>query len=446
MQTYLNTIRIEGTSDLPMESPSLLLNKFASFTIENERFAAGDKKKHLEKVAAAYTRAGVVKNAPTYMIPASRSLYAELGWRLILNLGGGLIENSGINLHPFFNYPEIPGSSVKGLARHAALSLLAEENDTAKKITIAADIATVFGWGQEDWQVGRRKKTDHEAGSYISDFELAFGSDEWETKRNNVAARLAERHCLRLFDTVPLPEEMGSFAGSVAFLAGRPEEPSKTRLSVDIVNCHHANYYQGKSPVATDTEDPILNYFIAAEKGKYLFTVRKTNRASNGDLTLALGWLKKAISIFGIGGKTAAGYGWFIPENEGEENARQEKLDKNRRDEAAKKAESKRKEALGPEEREAEKLWDQFPENDKLAEFKGRIGKISDPKRKEEQKALITLCLMHPIASKAWADMAKTYTKLLSKPAKQEGDRDFNRVKAVLEVAKSLSIDMGIIG
>lgn len=59
----------------------------------------------------------------------------KLGGRLIVNHSGGALENAGLCLHRFFNYPMIPGSALKGVARHYARQINAD----------AADIRRIFG-------------------------------------------------------------------------------------------------------------------------------------------------------------------------------------------------------------------------------------------------------------------------------------------------------------
>ena len=49
------------------------------------------------------------------------SIVAKLEGRMAINLAEGLIENAGICLDRLFGLPYIPGSAVKGIARHAAL-------------------------------------------------------------------------------------------------------------------------------------------------------------------------------------------------------------------------------------------------------------------------------------------------------------------------------------
>ena len=52
-------------------------------------------------------------------ISGSVSFTAVNKGRLLVNHTGGIIENSNLSLHRFFNCPIIPGSAVKGIARNA---------------------------------------------------------------------------------------------------------------------------------------------------------------------------------------------------------------------------------------------------------------------------------------------------------------------------------------
>lgn len=102
-------------------------------------------------------------------------------------------------------------------------------------------------------------------------------------------------------------------AGRIAFLAAYPTV--STRLELDIVNCHHKDYYAGKRPVATDDEPPILNVFPVVPAGvEFAFHISpRPGPATPGfdPVAKALEWLKSAITEHGVGAKTAAGYGWF---------------------------------------------------------------------------------------------------------------------------------------
>src|ERR1035441_1623747 len=82
-------------------------------------------------------------------------LYAQLQSRLMVNMAGGVMENAGLCLDRF-GVPYIPGTAVKGCARHMAIKSLLEAREakepTYKLARLLADIALVFGWGEQDWQ------------------------------------------------------------------------------------------------------------------------------------------------------------------------------------------------------------------------------------------------------------------------------------------------------
>ena len=110
-------------------------------------------------------------------------------------------------------------------------------------------------------------------------------------------------------------------------LAGRraiapyPLQLPANDLELDVLTCHHPKYYQGdvKMPVALDSEEPIPVKFPAwAANIIFQFAVLPVHSIgrslSQTDSTLheqAFEWLRQGLEIFGIGAKTAAGYGWF---------------------------------------------------------------------------------------------------------------------------------------
>lgn len=206
-------------------------------------------------------------------------LVAKLESRLIVNQAGGILQNAGLCLHPHFGSPYIPGSAVKGVARHAAWCEW-NEADESQKPTIAKNIAKVFGY-----PTGDKEGLD----------AALKGAGE-------------ETH-----------------SGCIAFLAAVPD--GTPRLVVDIVNCHHMKYYEGNLRVASDTESPNPQFFPAVETGcEFVFTLVPGRGAGAEELTLAKMWLIDAITVNGVGAKTAAGYGWFSYDDEAQ-NAYQRRQD-----------------------------------------------------------------------------------------------------------------------
>ena len=262
------------------ESPSLRLEKFVRVPEKK----ADRKQKEIEdalkkaEIEAVIDRANALAESETFAsclppLPSgAKEIKAPLGGRLLVDPSGSLIEHAGMKLHPHFGMPFIPGSSVKGVARHAAWCEW-RDADEADKPAIAKRIADVFGY-----------PTNEEG-----------------------------------LDEVLAQAETPVKAGSVAFLAAYPT--GHATLVLDIVNVHHREYYLRKKdeeekvllhPVAFDDEQPVPNFFPAVEKGaEFRFAVVPTARATGDDMAFAEKALVAAITFHGVGAKTAAGYGWF---------------------------------------------------------------------------------------------------------------------------------------
>lgn len=247
------------------ESPSLRLEKFV-------RVGGNAKRAEIDAVVDCQNKKGVApEGVPTPQ--GGIQFPATLKSRLIVNQAGGILENAGLCLHPHFGYPYIPGSAVKGVARHAAWCEWDEAKDEKQKVELAKRIVHVFGYPTNDDDLDK------------------FLEDLGDKERRS---------------------------GCISFWTATPE--TKARLVTDIVNCHHKDYYAGSKPEAYDDEKPIPIFFPAVEKGAtFLFTLVPMRGATEDELELAKAWLIKAIQESGVGAKTSAGYGWFEYSEEAEQ-------------------------------------------------------------------------------------------------------------------------------
>lgn len=241
------------------ESPSLRLEKFVRI--------GGDSTKRNEIDAVVKCQKDNGKKPPMFSVPSGGVRFpAKLKSRLIVNQAGGILENAGLCLHPHFGYPYIPGSAVKGVARHAAWCAWHEAEGESKE-ALARQMATVFGYPTGD-----------------------KGLDAYLKGLTCDATR----------------------GGCVAFFAAVPD--GKADLVTDIVNCHHMKYYgdDNQSAVATDDEAPNPQFFPVVEAGAtFLFTLAPLRGAGEAELKFAKEYLIKALTENGVGAKTSAGYGWF---------------------------------------------------------------------------------------------------------------------------------------
>jgi CRISPR type III-B/RAMP module RAMP protein Cmr6 len=186
-------------------------------------------------------------------IRGAKSFTMKLGGRMIVDHAGGVLENANLCIHRHYGFPYIPGSAVKGIARHAAWC---EWADGGGNEEIAKNIAKVFGCP---------------TGEKALDSVL---------KQLNIAEQ----------------------SGSVSFLPAYPTD-NKWKLVVDVLTSHGG----------CDTKNPIPIFFPAVEKGAtFSFSIVPINgRSSEEDLAFAVKYLQQGLTNNGVGAKTAAGYGWF---------------------------------------------------------------------------------------------------------------------------------------
>lgn len=118
------------------------------------------------------------------------------------------------------------------------------------------------------------------------------------------------------FDDEPLREELlgpdridkesDAKTGDLVFLDAYPNE--WPQLAVDIINCHHQNYYADKG-APLESDDPIPVYFLTVAPGT-TWTFRILSR-SRQHAERGAQWLKDGLKLWGAGAKTAVGYGMF---------------------------------------------------------------------------------------------------------------------------------------
>lgn len=193
----------------------------------------------------------------------------QLEGRLAINLAESLIQNAGISLDRLFGLPFIPGSAVKGVCRHAALQELKDATGS-NRVSAFDCFRKVFGTADNDF-------TNGDLGSFG---DLLNGRPENQR-------------------------------GSVSFLPAYPVNEAK--VVVDLTNVHYPEYYRTGRLRDLANEQPKPNPFPAVEIGAQFAFCLVLNRpkADSGTLDAARRWLQSALTLRGLGAKTASGYGWF---------------------------------------------------------------------------------------------------------------------------------------
>ena len=317
---------------------------------------------------------------------------AQLEGRLAINLADSLIQNAGISLDRLFGLPFIPGSAIKGVCRHTAFEEL--KSAAAECQQPLFDLfRAVFGTADSDFKNGE-----------LGSFQRLLGGRAENQK------------------------------GAIAFLPAYPV--NEARLVVDLTNVHYPDYYRSGRPEDQSKERPQPNPFPAVEIGAQFAFCLVLNGVDDDPSLLATAtrWLETALTVGGLGAKTASGYGWFslCPDV-------REKLlaDERREAEAAEikakadadaitiaEAEAARIAAMPPDE-QAKERFARMNQQDFASAVTGLTALGS-----AEQKGLL-LALLLPNRRDTWKGWKKS-----DKPANKA------RVESLLAVAKTLGVDL----
>lgn len=175
-------------------------------------------------------------------------------WRLVSGLGNDHPLENGFTMDYTNGIPYLRASSIKGLCSHVAKLLVGDEDSG-----IDNDII----------------------------FEI-FGSSELESE-SDINTQMGD---IVFFDSYPL---------------------NNPALEVDIVNVHHREYYnnqeKGGNAHPSETETPVPVFFLTIGKNtdfQFRFFSRKGSLAN---IKIVEEVLDTGLQFFGIGAKTAAGYG-----------------------------------------------------------------------------------------------------------------------------------------
>jgi len=279
-------------------------------------------------------------------------------WRLIVGWGSNPALEAGLTLHHLYGFPYIPGSAVKGLLHHCAeletmetVDPTAAEFEEDQPLTLDKAPAT---WLED--LINRLRLIKVIFGSLhlekaeveIDNVTNLFGKEcpkplleVLKKKLDRQAGDLKKRRQdlldswkkIDLWLEYLLEENAGSL---VRFYDAVPTPDQDKLLQTDIVNCHYSEYYSDANPFhpPSDDQQPIPVTFLAVRPGaafQFPFhfarwpscPARDEEDQQSWDALqdktpeeihcLIEHWLEVALTTWGIGAKTAAGYGYFKP-------------------------------------------------------------------------------------------------------------------------------------
>lgn len=206
-----------------------------------------------------------------------KSFQLSTATRLIIGIGGASVYEVGLTLHHIYGIPYIPGSAIKGLTR--SWMIQSHFNNDEGEALGKKEFCDLFGCPAE-WKDDEKKKHQSFYEKNKGDYNLP-----------------------------------GERQGNIAFFDAFPTQPPT--IEEDVMNVHYPDYYRGETP-PTDFQSPKPIAFLTVAAGtsfQFMLGI-KTNGSDQDDyyaklLNKAEILLKEALTQYGIGAKTAVGYGYF---------------------------------------------------------------------------------------------------------------------------------------
>jgi CRISPR type III-B/RAMP module RAMP protein Cmr6 len=251
--------RLNGVNNLlkPNElNPSLIFNKYVLWDEidENIPFLNHHKIDHFNRIVncnfpLTFDNYNYLKNRKNKI---HNSIVFELTTKtkLIVNHGMESILENSISMHPYYGFPVIPGSAIKGVTRNYCKEYI---NLNSKKV------------------------------------EDIFGSHKEEGK-------------IVFLDAWP----------SIENFTNKGEELKLNYFyEIDVFTPHYQKYYQKKS-YPSDNQTPIpINFLAVKNKIKFEFVISTASNYKKQNLECIKNLISEALNIFGIGAKTGSNYGYF---------------------------------------------------------------------------------------------------------------------------------------
>jgi CRISPR-associated protein Cmr6 len=241
------------------------------------------------------------------MVQAACGSYALLftAAPLIVGLGAGHVLETAITLDRNTGAPLIPGSALKGLARTVGLVSVAESLNLPEIDWLARD-------NNEDSPPPKLARLEQ----WILAFEDLTAPDALECLADEVleidsAALSIDKKTLRLAADFRAVFGTTDCAGDIVFLDGLYAGDRLPKYHIDIMNPHFSKYYTGDSPPSDDQSPVPVPYLTVAAGQPFVFAVLPRTPSAAPLIKRAGSWLIRGLKEFGVGAKTAQGYGLF---------------------------------------------------------------------------------------------------------------------------------------
>lgn len=225
----------------------------------------------------------------------SRTEVVELASRLLVGHGNPSPTEVGLTVHHTWGVPIVPGSALKGLTSHYIDAVYGPGESTTHPMDPALSEAAKERAAYRGVTWDKRARLPLYGPGEIH--RELFGAPA--TKTDRLYAGSGERQGRVIFqDAWYVPS------------SAKDDMP----FGVDVMTVHQKEYYnsRGRKSGPTDWDEPNPISFLTVKPGaKFLVAVS----GPAGWAAFALGGLVEALAEWGVGGKTAAGYGRMFAAN-----------------------------------------------------------------------------------------------------------------------------------
>ena len=243
---------------------------------------------------------------------SSKIINFKPNWRIIVGLGGESVYETSITLHHIYGIPYIPASSIKGVVRSWIINMVFGNPESE----IVPQDEKQLSYVNAEYRAFQNESFCYVFGCPAEFDKVIFENGIPKTKRiNNKDIRVTKKIKTKLAQLwSEKNKKFTGHIGKVIFLDAFPiTEP---KIEVDIMNVHYPNYYNDSNgnTAPTDTQNPNPIPFLTVAKTDFQFIIgTKDKNLAYFEIAgkTISDWLKEALSVNGIGAKTAVGYGRF---------------------------------------------------------------------------------------------------------------------------------------
>lgn len=222
--------------------------------------------------------------------PEKFILKLETKSRLVVGLGDESVYETSIRLHRNYGVPYIPGSALKGVAKHWGIYRLVDAN---RESLGEDDFFRLVGQVQKSLEEPDDKEIKFEPLSFTLEGEsISFGD------LRKIFGTQRREGPIIFFDAFPTYD-----------CIKRRVEREEPILELDVMNPHYQPYYQ-QDEAPGDWHSPTPIFFLTVPAGvEFQFAVAVRDEKGKELIEKARILLIDALKNFGVGAKTSLGYG-----------------------------------------------------------------------------------------------------------------------------------------